>query len=68
MNERQFELLMAKLEEIRGCIIDVEEESKKSSQQADAADSKELDALPRWRCKSCRRLYKEYEDAVNCCC
>lgn len=33
MDERQFELLMAKLEEIRCCIIDVEEEIKKSSQQ-----------------------------------
>ncbi len=26
-----------------------------------------VEALPRWRCVSCRRLYEEYSDAVDCC-
>jgi len=46
MDEKQFELLMAKLEEIRCGLIDVEEEVKKSSQQANPTAS-----LP--RCPTC---------------
>ena len=45
-----------KLEGIRCAIIDVT-----------PMKLKELKAIPRWRCKSCRRLYKKYDDAVNCC-
>ena len=37
-----------------------------ASQQAVAADKK-LEAIPRWRCKSCRRIYREYNNAVKCC-
>ncbi len=33
----------------------------------DDVDAKLFGALPRWRCKSCRRLYERYNDAVNCC-
>lgn len=37
MDERQFELLMEKLDMIRCCIIDVEEAIEKSSQKSNAA-------------------------------
>jgi len=32
-----------------------------------SSDVKKLGALPRWRCKSCRRIHKEYQPAVDCC-
>ena len=37
------------------------------AQPQDSTDSKELEVLPRWRCKSCRRIYEKYDDAVFCC-
>ncbi len=49
MDEKQFELLMAKLEEIRCCIIDVEEEGKKLSHQINKEDD---------RCSECGTVLK----------
>ncbi|MCK5604647.1 hypothetical protein KAR91_22350 [Candidatus Pacearchaeota archaeon] len=49
MDENQFELLMAKLEQIRCCIIDVEEEIKKLSQQINKRDA---------RCSDCGTVLK----------
>ena len=83
MNEHQFDILIqelqiqkneiiGKLEEIRIAFIDVENkiikaQGIKSDLTEDIKDGKQFGALPRWRCKSCRRLYREYDNAVNCC-
>lgn len=49
MDETQFKLLMQKLEEIRCCIIDVEDEVKKLSQQTNKGDA---------RCPECGTVLK----------
>jgi hypothetical protein len=42
-------------------------EELKEAEGPDWDNGKELEALPRWRCIKCRRLYENYDDAVKCC-
>ena len=63
MNERQFELVMAKLEEVKNCIIDVERNLKKilltsrSSRAADVCPFCDFIAIDEMgRCEGCGKL------------